>query len=156
MRILLEGIEPVSTNDMYMPVASRGKGGRYYGRFVATDALRNYKESISKAIHKALGHDAKLDESGLYRLKVEVSYPRSEFMTQSEELKQRDASNVIKALEDGIYEALKVNDKQNLEVEVKKFYNDDGTHIIYAEIEKIDKTTDSLNRGLSYYENLVK
>lgn len=156
MKILLEGIEPVSTNDMYMPVASRGRGGKYYGRIIATDALRKYKEAIGNALHRALGHDAKLDEEALYELDIEVSYPKNSFMTQDGCLQQRDASNVIKALEDGIYEALKVNDKQNIRVKVSKYFNEDNTHIIYAEIKKLDLIVDNLNRGLDYYNNLAK
>lgn len=152
MKIVLVGIKPVSTNDMYMPVASRSKSGKYYARIIASDALRQYKSTIHDAINRKLKEgkvSSKMDPNKLYKLDIEVSFPKKDFMTSEGELKQVDASNVIKSLEDGIYEALGVNDKQNIEVTVRKYYNNNDTYIIQAEIMEIKEAV--LQKDLESY-----
>ena len=137
---------------MYMPVASRSKSGKYYARIIASDALRQYKSTIQDAINRRLKEGkvtGKMDPTKLYKLDIEVSFPKKDFMNSDGELKQVDASNVIKSLEDGIYEALGVNDKQNVEVSVRKYYNEDETYIIQAEIVEIQPI--SLCKNLSLY-----
>lgn len=159
MEILLVGVKPVSTNDMYMPVATRGKGGKYYGRIVATSKLREFKAEIKKALDEVIKDKEPLDPKKFYKLYIEVSFPRREFMTESFDLKNCDASNTIKALEDGIYEALQVNDTQNMEVLVKKFYNEDETYVIYGKVEVVEKSVEDFKKNLEDFGkmmNLIK
>lgn len=155
MKILLEGVKPVSTNDMYMPVAQRGRNGKYYGRIISSDRLREYKAEILKAIMSNTVNSQPLDPEKFYKLYIEVSFPKSDFAFKNGRLKNCDATNTIKALEDGIYEAIQVNDTQNVEVQVKKFYNNDMTYIIYAEINEVNIELKDLEKGLEDYGKML-
>lgn len=154
MKIILEGIKPVSTNNMYKAV-SRTMRGKRVAVTISTPELVNYKKEIKQALANGLRNFKDFDPEGRYQLAIEVSYPKKEFFTLKGKLKQRDASNCIKALEDGIYEAIGVNDKQNLQVHIGKYYNNDDKHLIFIEILADNRTDSELCRGIEYYKSIA-
>lgn len=151
MKLLLLGIKPVSTNRMYRAITRRTKIG-VIADIIATDELLEYKSSIKNAIRSAIQGKEPLNSNKMYELTIEVSYPRETFYYKNGQLKKKDASNTIKALEDGISEALGVDDKQNVDVKVGKYFNEDDKYIIYVELVE---TTENRFRGMEYYKRLI-
>jgi Holliday junction resolvase RusA-like endonuclease len=156
MRILLLGVYPLSANDMYRSVTRPCGKGKYRAMTISTDELIAYKQEIKNAISSSIKdlNQIERDESAMYRLKIEASYPREKFFFGNGKYRKMDASNIIKALEDSISEAINVDDKHNQTVEVSKFYNDEGHVIIYVELEKL-KDLSVIHRGLDYYKERV-
>jgi Holliday junction resolvase RusA-like endonuclease len=142
---------------MYKSVTRYVGHGQKRAMTVSTEELISYKAEIREAIIRSVKDLSKLqnDDSSMYKLKIEVSYPRSAFYFQNGKYRKMDASNVIKALEDSISEAIGVDDKHNHNVEVSKFYNNDGQMIIYVELLKVEDLS-TIERGLNYYIEKVR
>ena len=157
MKILLLGIRPLSANEMYKSVTRPIGNGRMRAMTVSTEELIAYKSEIRNAIFSSIKDLSKLqnDDSSMYRLKIEISYPREMFYFKNGRYRKMDASNTIKALEDSISEAIEIDDKHNHHVEVTKFYNNEGQMIIYASLDKIEDLS-VLERGIQYYIDRVR
>lgn len=152
MKLLLLGIKPISTNAMYTAV-TRTVNGRRKASIISTEELRSYKDEIKTAIRLAVIGKEPLDPRKFYSLNIEVSYPEDMFYFKNGNLKRLDASNAIKPLEDGIAEAVGVDDTQNMEVTISKFCNKDNMFIIYAELLECDKL--DRYRSIEYYKSLI-
>lgn len=155
MKILLKGLKPLSTNDMYRSVTQRKKDAngktRTFAKTVSTSELIEYKAKIKEVIHARTG--GKPIEPRMYNLAIEISYPNSEIYFKNGGLKKKDVSNTIKALEDAIYEALEVDDKYNNNISIRRFMNEEDTFFIYIEIT--EGPTQVEIRGSDYYDNLL-
>jgi hypothetical protein len=142
---------------MYKSVTRYVGKGQKRAMTVSTDELISYKSEIREAIMRSIKDLSKLqnDDSSMYRLKIEVSYPKEVFYFNNGKYRKMDASNIIKPLEDSISEAISVDDKHNHNVEVSKYYNREGQMIIYAELVKLEDLS-ILERGVEYYIEKVR
>ena len=137
---------------MYEAV-TKNINGRRKASIISTKELINYKSEIKNAVRLNIQGKEPLDPRKLYELKIEVSYPKDMYYYKNGNLKRLDASNAIKPFEDGIAEAVGVDDTQNMKVKIEKFYNDDNMFIVYAELTECQDTDRC--RNVDYYKKLL-
>ncbi|AMM44882.1 hypothetical protein SP15_083 [Bacillus phage SP-15] len=144
--MVLVGREYVSTNDMYQPIPKgRGKDkygipkGRRRATLRATNKLSSYKKWISKELSKLVTpeiveyfktrSDHILHKKGIlgFDIEIHISMPKDKFGYKNGKLKRRDATNAIKATEDGFLEHMKLEDSYTGQCKVRKYFNNEGT-----------------------------
>lgn len=132
-------INPVSTNDMYLPTAGKLKEGnsrrsaylrksgeleefqnKFFGMMTSNypDEIINFIESSNSEYGKYLGF-----KLTLYLGMHDMYYKRKSI---SDDLRPYDCSNYIKAIEDVLSTRIKRDDKYNMDVNVIKYHNPKG------------------------------
>lgn len=136
-KIILEmkfkDLHPVSTNDMYIPIAGRKVEGRSHRRAFlhASPQLQEYKEVLfmemtefySVEISEFLMKSKKKFGSHLgFKLNLLFRMPDMYYKqkSKSDDLRPYDVSNYIKSTEDALATRLLLDDKYNMEVKSVK------------------------------------
>jgi len=134
IEIKIQGIKPVSTNDMYFPMSinAKTKSGRTKAIFASTPALRSYHNEIAEffkyEIEKSVINKIKKllkDKSYEPHIEYEIYMPGKKF-------ERADASNYIKSLEDSIAKFFRVDDRFNKSAKCEKFVSNDENWKIVA------------------------
>jgi len=102
---------------------------------MASSSLRQFKAEIKRRIEHYLDEETKSKLRDLLANKrngllidINVSIPANQFGNiKTKSIKRKDVSNMVKALEDGIFEALGIDDKYTQELRIRKFFNLDDT-----------------------------
>lgn len=91
------------------------------GRLILSPEHRNFKSILERYLHKEY-----LILNGEYllgkKLRVWIHYigPRNEWFTKKNQIKKKDVENRHKALIDGVFKFLGLDDSQIFEIEIKK------------------------------------
>ncbi|AWD93061.1 hypothetical protein HSE3_gp109 [Bacillus phage vB_BceM-HSE3] len=133
IHVVIQDVVPVSTNEMYIPVArGKGWGGKVRTSLLASDKLREFK----RATYHRLNDNLVQDELGWVRdlmhkvkhgmiVDLTITIPKDVFGNfKTKTPKSYDTSNMIKSPEDSILEFFNVNDVYTQEVRCRKLYTE--------------------------------
>lgn len=119
----IDGIKPVSTNDMYVPIPCKG-GKKAY--LTSSSELRKFHKAVEDLLQEYITDDEVIDlkeeltdRQKAIELSVVFELPSTEFF-------RKDTSNIVKALEDSIVNRIGVDDKRNCKVTLEKRISQDG------------------------------
>lgn len=140
----IDGLYPVSTNDMYIP--TRGKG--QYGAFLRkSDTLKDFQINFSRKLQEKYSQEiarflelskAKYPKYLGFNVHLWVGMNDMFYKRTPDDLRPYDASNYLKAVEDVISMIFEIDDKYNMHVEVDKFDIEADTWVIIIEYEPIE------------------
>lgn len=146
---MIKGVQPVMTNDMYIPTKGKNKGAYFrkspmLQRFQVEfeDNMRmNYGnellEDISKQIHEVIE-----TEDNLFNFSVTVAAPKNSLLYKKDDhtLKAMDTSNFIKAIEDSFCKLMNYDDRNHLKVTSRKIVNKEDEWYIFIYLEECDRS----------------
>lgn len=161
------GYQPPSTNDMYVPTSGAMKtsksGRRYCRAFLRkSDWLNEWQNKMKEMFDSEFFYTKEelkefssevLDNNLGLKMDIIVSMPISAYGKRT--LRTNDASNYIKAIEDCISTGIGVDDKYNLVVSARKYYNRGTEWSIIVRVSKLSNAwsiDNELNEEDGFYE----
>lgn len=108
---------PPTMNHRMMPIR---------GRLILSPEHRNFKGILDRHLHKR-HMTLNADHFKGKKLRVWIHYvgPRNEWFTKKDQIKKKDVENRHKALIDGVFKFLGLDDSQIFEIEIKKVVGGD-------------------------------